>query len=315
MIFYERTKTEQSGKNVMRTEPVHSLATGGLVAAASDFTPDRGLDPTRLFQALRGHIARLESATPQLPTRHARDQDWTFGLGAIDAHLSEHGLARTGLHDVSPRSYSDVPAAMRFTLALALRRMGDPAERRPLLWCRMAQAVREHGKLYGHGIEFMGLARHRFVTVILKRPMDALWVAEEALKSGSVAVVISDADAKQTNLTATRRLSLAAQAGKSAGLLVFTAPQTGPTTSHTRWIASASRSQPPPYDLHAPGRPTWNLDLVRARGGRPGAWTVEWQNAPHRFNLVPQLRSGAIHAGADETGESTAAQGYALRIG
>lgn len=126
-----------------------------------------------------------------------------------------------------------------------------------------------YGNLYGHGIEFMGLPRHRFVTVTLRRPVDALWVAEEALKLGAVAMVITDADAKHTSLTATRRLSLAAQAGRATGLMVFTTPQAGATASHTRWIASASRSQPPSYDHYAPGRPSWNLELVCARGGRP----------------------------------------------
>jgi protein ImuA len=299
----------------MRTEPMQRSAAGDFVVVAPEFIQGPGHDPARLFEALRGHIARLENSVPQLSGSRSRRQDWTFGVADIDAHLPEQGLVRSGLHDISPHAYGDIPAAMRVTLAMAIRRMNDPVERRPLLWCRLAREVREYGNLYGHGIEFMGLPRHRFVTVTLKRPMDALWVAEEALKSGAVAVVITDADAKHISLTATRRLSLAAQAGKAAGLMVFTTPQSGATTSHTRWIASASRSQPPPYDFHAPGKSSWNLELVRARGGRPGAWVVEWQNASHCFNLVSKLRSGEIHAGADEAGEISASQGLAVRTG
>jgi protein ImuA len=295
----------------MRTYLAHSYVAGGFAASA----PEISDDPTLLMERLRGHIARLEGQLPQLDRGRGRGQDWTFDVSDIDAHLSPNGLARFGLHDISPGSYGEVPAAMRFTLAMALRRLSDPAERRPLLWCRLAREVREYGNLYGHGVEFMGLARHRFVTVTLKRPMDALWVAEEALKSGALAMVITDADARATSLTATRRLSLAAQAGKSAGLVVFTTPNSGATSSHTRWMVSASRSQPPPYDAHAPGRPTWNLELVRARSGKPGAWIVEWQNAPHRFNLVAKLRSGEVHPFTDETAKISASQGPALRFG
>jgi protein ImuA len=299
----------------MRTEPMQRSAAGDFVVASPEFIHGPGHDPASLFEALRGHIARLENSVPQFSGSRSRGQNWTFGVADIDVHLPERGLARSGLHDISPHAYGDIPAAMRIALAMAIRRLSDPVERRPLLWCRIVREVREYGNLYGHGIETMGLPRHRFVTVTLKRPADALWVAEEALKSGAVAIVIADVDAKHTNLTATRRLSLAAQTGKAAGLLVFTTPQSVSTASHTRWIASASRSQPPPYDLHAPGKPSWNLELVRARGGRPGAWVVEWQNAPYRFNLVSKLRSGKIHAGADEAGEISASQGLSVRTG
>jgi protein ImuA len=295
----------------MRSEPMQIFAAGGLVTSQ----PNLGDDPTRVMDVLRGHIARFENSVPKLDRGHSRNVPWTFGVSDVDRHLASQGLARYGLHDVSPKVYGDVPAAMRVTLAMALRRLNDPAERRPLLWCRLAREVREYGNLYGHGVEFMGLPRHRFVTVTLKRPTDVLWVAEEALKSGALALVITDADPKHTSLTVTRRLSLAAHAGKSAGLMVFAIPYSGATASHTRWIAAAALSQPPPYDAQAPGAPSWNLELTRARGGRPGAWILEWEYAAHRFNLVSKLRSGEVHTGAYEAGEINAPQGRALRTG
>ena len=63
-----------------------------------------------------------------------------MGLPELDRHLPAQGLARGGLHDVSPRAHGDQPAAMGFALALALRRLADAQERRPLLWCRLASA-------------------------------------------------------------------------------------------------------------------------------------------------------------------------------
>lgn len=287
----------------MRPHPVHSCATGSFSAPLSEAEDD----PSRLVALLRERIAKLENTTPQLDKAGRRSQSWTIGVPVIDAHLTATGLARYGLHDVAPQNYGDMPAAMGLSLALALRRMSDPAERRPLLWCRLAKEEREYGTLYGHGLENLGLNRQRFVTVTLKKPNAALWVAEEALKSGALASVILDVDPKHTSLTATRRLSLAAQAGKTAGLMVFTTPHAGATASHTRWQATASRSQAPPYDASAPGNPSWNLYLTRARGGRPGSWTVEWHHASHRFNLVSELRGGAIHPWADETEKINAA--------
>jgi protein ImuA len=269
--------------------------------------------------ALRQHIARLENAQPQLPPGRQRHAPWTFDVPAIDQYLPPQGLARYALHDISPSRYGETPAAMGLALSLGIRRLQDPAERRPLLWCRLAQEAREHGTLYGHGLEALGLARQRFITVTLNSPIALLWTMEEALKSGALALVIGDATPHKTDLTATRRLSLAAASGKSAGLLVFTSPNTGlnanATASHSRWLATSQRSRPPPFDPSAPGHPAWMIELTRARGGRPGTWTVEWQNAPHRFNLVSGLSDRSLLTRPPQDGPFGAAQGLGLRAG
>lgn len=272
-------------------------------------------DTAGLIEALRRHIARIEQSLPQFGRRPARGQPWTLGIPAIDAHLAAHGLARTGLHDVAPHSHGDLPAAMGFALALALRRLADPAESRPLLWCRLAKEEREHGRLYGHGLEALGLARRRFVSLALNRPASLLWTVEEALRSRALALVVADADPRHVDLTVARRLSLAAQAGKAAGILVFGRIMPAATASHSRWTIASLPSRAPPDDRQAPGNPVWNVQLTRARGGRPGVWSVEWQHAPHRFDLVSGIRRGAIHPFTDESPEAAAVPPSALRAG
>jgi protein ImuA len=265
--------------------------------------------------ALRGQIARLEQAPAQLTRPDARAAPWLTGLPELDSHLPAQGLARAGLHDISPRSHGDQPAAMGFALALALRRLGCPQERRPLLWCRLALQDREHGRLHGHGLEGLGLSRQRFLTISLGKPASLLWVMEEALKSGALAAVLGDADAVHAGLTVTRRLALAAAAGKSAAILAFARADAAATASHTRWTVASAASRSPPDDAQAPGLPCWNLELTRARGGRPGAWTVEWHHAQSRFSLVSGFSGRAVHPGSDQIGADTAAQRPALRAG
>jgi protein ImuA len=297
---------------VMRLEPERPVPAAALGVPAGP----AGGEISALVAALRRHIARIEQALPDTGRRdRPRSEPWTTGVAVIDRHLAATGLARVGLHDVAPAAYGDMPAAMGFALALALRRLADPAERRPFLWCRLAREEREYGRLYGHGLERLGLARRRFVTVTLKKPATLLWVMEEALKSGALAAVAGDADPARTGLTATRRLGLAARTGKSAGLLVFTAPAPGATASHTRWTAAAAPSRAPPDDALAPGAPAWRVELTRARGGRPGAWTVEWHHAPHRFDLVSGLSGGALHPWTDEIAAPRPAERHALRAG
>jgi protein ImuA len=268
-----------------------------------------------LMAGLRRSIARLEQSLPQIIGHPPKALPWNFALPAIDAHLPASGLARTGLHDVAPDSYGDMPAVAGFATALAIRRLQDAGERRLLLWCRLAREEREYGRLYGHGLETLGLSRRRFLTVTLKKPLAVLWTAEEALKSGALALVIADADPRHIDLTMTRRLALAAEAGKAAGLLLLSQRFAGSTASHSRWTVAATRSQPPPYEPQAPGAPAFTLELLRARGGRPGAWTVEWQNASHRFALVSGIRDRALHPWTDESEALAAAPGHAILAG
>jgi protein ImuA len=299
-------------------EPARSGRAEGFCASASGRESDTAL----LMAALRRHIARIEQATARFETAHhpRGQQSWLTGVAAVDGHLPAQGLARSGLHDVSPASHGDVPAAMGFTLALALCRLAEAGERRPLLWCRLAAMEREHGRLYGHGLEGLGLARRRFITVTLKKPAALLWTMEEALKSGALALVIGEAGAEAAGLSITRRLLLAAQAGKSAGLLVFARPAATATASHTRWQVAAAASPSLAHDPAAPGAPAWAVELIRARGGRPGSWHLQWhrrdfRNAAHGFSLVPGLRRGTLHPWADQAGTDTAPEEPALRAG
>ena len=297
----------------MRMEPAVLARGEGGCTPVTAFRHGEEVKP--LIEALRRHIAHLDSSQAQFEPANGRGAPWLAGLPEIDRHLPAQGLLRHGLHDVSPAAYGDQPAAMGFALALALRRLADTQERRPLLWCRLAREEREHGRLYGHGLERLGLARARFLTVTLKKPQGLLWTMEEALKSGALAMVIGDAEAASADLTVTRRLSLAAQAGKSAGLLIFTQRGAAATASQTRWTAACVASLSPPHDALAPGVPAWNIELTRARGGRPGAWIVEWHHALHRFSVVSGFRDRAVHPWADQAGPQTAAERPVLRAG
>ena len=298
----------------MRLKPVPIVAAEGFCdPAAGDEQRARSL-----VAALRQHIARMDGSAQRFDRRRrAAAAPWATGIAAVDAHLPLGGLARAGLHDVTPAAYGDSAAAMAFVVALALSAFAaDARDRRPLLWCRLQNEAREHGKLYGHGLEALGLPRARFLTVTLKTPMAVLWTMEEALRSGALSLVIADADPRSADLTATRRLVLAGGAGRAAGLLVFTRDAGAATASHTRWRVASAPSQAPPHDAQAPGAPAWTIELTRARGGRPGLWQMEWQHAPHRFNLVSGLSGGAFHPHADENGIAPAGEaGAALRAG
>jgi protein ImuA len=285
-----------------------------------------------LVARLRAQIARLEDNAHRLESRpHQREAStlmpWNFGLVAVDAHLPVQGLARHGLHDVAPARYGDTPAVMGFALALAIRRFQGDRRQRPILWCRSAVECLEHGKLYGHGAERLGLPRAKLLNIVLKKQISLFWILEEALKSGCFSGIICDAATQQTDLTITRRLSLAAGEGRSSALIVFNRNYNSATASMSRWQVA---TRPSPSDHPALGPPAWDVTLSRIRGGRPGHWTLLWHpnlhstssshpsphfHASHHFSLVSGISSGTLPQGAAETGYAAAAPGVALRTG
>jgi protein ImuA len=247
-----------------------------------------------LLQRLRTRIAGIEAApgliTPAEWGSPSPAQAWTFGLAEIDCHLPRglegDGLATAAVHEIAPAAHGDLPAAMGFAAALAVRRLQSrPEDERPVLWCRLAGETREWGRLYGHGLEALGLARHRLLTVTLSKLPAVLWTLEEALKCTGLAGVIADVG-RGLDLTAVRRLMLAASQGGTPALLVFPTPPHGGTGGRTRWIIAAEASVPPPFDEKAPGLPVWDVRLARCRDGRPGQWSVEWSHATHCFALA-----------------------------
>jgi protein ImuA len=300
-------------------------ATAPVAAPALRVSPPERLEARALIARLREHIARSEDAAFRLEQggRGQRGRDprprlpWTLGLAEVDRHLPEAGLARAGLHDISPAAYGDFPAACGFALALAARRLADAQERRPLLWCRLETEVREYGRSYGYGLARLGLPRSRFLTVTLRKPVAVLWTLEEALKSGALALVMGDVAAQQFDLTGSRRLALAGQDGRACGLVVFNRNYMESTAGVSRWCVATSTSRPAGWDPKAPGPPAWQVALTRIRSGRPGDWTLSWQkdHASHHFTLVSKSFGGALHPGAAEGPGAGAAPEPALRAG
>ena len=96
-----------------------------------------------------------------------------------------------------------------------------------MLWIATEFARREGGGPYGPGLDLFGLSPARLLVLNVSRPADVLWAMEEGLRCRALACVIAEltGEGAEADLTATRRLSLAAREGVSArvsglGLLI-----------------------------------------------------------------------------------------------
>ena len=107
---------------------------------------------------------------------------------------------------------------------------------------------------------------------------------EEALRSPALAGVVGEVD--RLDLTAGRRLQLAAAAGGGVGFLLLRAdrPAAAVSAAALRWRVRAG-----------PDR-SWHVELLRRRGGRPGAWILERSADAESLQVLESLRSSAAQA-------------------
>lgn len=112
-----------------------------------------------------------------------------------------------------------------------------------------------------------------------KTQTDVLWMAEEALRSGAVKVVVAQLT-KPVDLTAGRRLQLAAEAGKTLGL--FQIPEgMGSNAAETRWHCS------PHFDAKDSTLHRWQL--IKNKSGTLGDWVVRWDEQARRVIVVSKI--------------------------
>ena len=97
----------------------------------------------------------------------------------------------------------------------------------PCLWI----VGRRIPTLCPHGLH--GLIDTNAVTLVhAQTPLEGLWVAEEALRSGVIRTVVVEGE-RSIDLLQSRRLQLAAEAGRALGVVI--GPDSGNTAVETRW--------------------------------------------------------------------------------
>jgi protein ImuA len=275
------------------------------------FPPVR--EPAARIDRLRRQLCALEAATGL-----AGDGGAPLALGnpVIDGALGG-GLSAGALHEIAAAREAETAAASGFALALAARRtslrgappisdlpaIGSDARARNdesavsvltpgrnVLWIAEDLSLAENGAPYGPGLDGIGIAPERLITVAAARERDVLWAMEEALRCRAVGMVIGEMRPRDIDQVATRRLALAAAAGNALGLILRTAPDDGPSAAATRWIIGAA-----PFSAHSGegddrhhgvGPSRLAARLVRNRRGHLGAWIVEWNSVEQRFELA-----------------------------
>lgn len=239
---------------------------------------------------LRRKLAALEP--PPVPEKGR----FTLGSQEVDAWL-EGGLARAAVHEVFAAKAGDEPGASGFTLALALR-AAPPG--RSIVWVRHHLAELENGTPYGPGVAEFGVDPDRVVLVSPRSDAGVLSAGLEALHCSALGAVLIEFWGKSSllDLTASRRMMLAASRSGATGFLLRPASPAEPSAALTRWRVGALPSAA--LAKGAPSHPAFDIALERHRAGiRPESWRVEWNRDHKRFDLAaarPDARAGKFSA-------------------
>jgi protein ImuA len=262
---------------------------------------------TSTLASLRGRIERIEtSGDAYLPGRVA------LGHAEADTTL-QGGLALGAVHEVFAEAGRQSAAATGFVAGLA----GRVTARRPLVWVRQDFTEIESGALSMSGLAELGLDPRLVVTVRAADVDTALRTAADAFACDALGAVVLEVwgEARQLDLVASRKLTLAAQASGVTGLLLRMAAEPQPSTAETRWIVRAAHSPPASHLMPAAawstwGAPVFDAQLVRNRHGPVGRWIMEWKCDECLFSQPAAYPQPVAAAPAHRPHQTPALSGY-----
>jgi protein ImuA len=231
------------------------------------------------------------------------NERFSTGHEEFDAAF-DGGLARGRVHELFALDGDDAASTVGFAAMLALRagRQGSP-----LLWFRTDEAARRGGRLYGPGLAELGGDPDTLIIAMAPDSVALLRGAADAARCAGLPALIVECWGKcpAIDLTASRRLGLAAERSGTTVIMLRADAEPVPSAAETRWAVSAAGSKG--LDADAPGPPLFELELLRRRAGPAGMrWLMEWDRDRCEFR-EPALPGDLVPLPSREPASTAAA--------
>ena len=223
---------------------------------------------------------------------------WASGVGQLDKVLAG-GLTGGCVHEVYAAEVGDATSAAGFAVALATGMVAGAG--RGAMWLRSRRSQGMAGGVQASGWAELGGAPGLGLLAVLPDTMALLRAAVDALRSPALGAVIVEGwgAMRELDLTASRRLVLAAKKSGVPLLLLRIDAAPVPSAARTRWQVAAAPSRPLPGK--APGSPCFDVTLLRQRSGPCGlSWRLEWNRDQCRFHEAP-LSGAMVSVPADRS--------------
>lgn len=240
-------------------------------------------------------LARLRQSLERLEPRRSSAQAELFSLGhgAVDRALGG-GMALGRVHEIFAEA-DEAGSCAGFAALLGLRagevRGGKGA---PLLWLRTEATQKQAGRLHATGLGELGLDPATLLLGLVPDEPALLHAAAEATRCAGLGVLLVECwgPMRGLDLTASRRLMLAAEGSGVTVLVLRIAGQPQPSAADTRWHVAAAPSIA--LEADAPGAPMFEIELLRRRAGSSaGPWHVEWNRDRSSFQEPADAGTGS----------------------
>ncbi len=197
------------------------------------------------------------------------------GLGPINAAFPNRTFPTGAIHEFLANSPEDTAATCGFVSGILGSLAGDSGN---VLWISTSPRV------FPPALKRFGIKPEHVFFIHLRTQQHILWAMEEALKCRAISAVI--AEIKDLSFTASRRLQLAVEESQVTGFVLRqNVKSLNTTASVAKWRITSIPSEPID-DLPGLGYPSWRVELLRIRNGKPGVWEMKW--TPTGFKAVTQ---------------------------
>jgi protein ImuA len=212
-------------------------------------------------------------------------------------HNSFKALISSGtLHEFYAARASDAAAMTGLAVGLSLPMAGG----RSMLWVRHGAMKAEHGEPYTPGVREMGIDPSQLILLQPRDVISALQAGLEGARCPALGAVLIElrGESRHLDLTASRRLLLAAQRSRTTVFLLRSEAEPRPSAAETRWRVRAAPSLP--LATRAPGRPAFDLTLLRRKNGAEGLrFVVEWDRDAGHFEERTAVQPSVTRTGGD----------------
>lgn len=221
-----------------------------------------------ILAELRKDILLMEGFKPCLSS--AADN---APLALINFAFPNHTFPVSAIHEFICKSPEEISASYGFIsgIASSLTKKGGI-----VAWVTSSP-------VFPHALKMYGISPEHVIFIQPPRQKDLLFVVEEVLKCDGLTAVI--ADMREISFTESRRLQLSVEHSGVTGFLVRHKPKNAVTCSVTRWrIQPITTSEI--IELPGISFPSWNVELLKVRNGKPGVWKMQWSE--NTFSFVDQ---------------------------
>lgn len=156
-----------------------------------------------------------------------------------------------------------------------------------VLWARHSLADIEVGATYMPGLCEYGFDPARIIMIRSTKTLDLLQAGLEGARTVGLGAVVIElwGEAKAYDLTASRRLALAARTSGVTVIITRISASPRPSAAERRWRVETLPSRP--LLARAPGPPRFAVSLLRARNGHEGlSYHLEWDRDERHFTIL-----------------------------